>query len=99
MSDNTENDYELAADVRRSARAAGTPIVDDSIIRFERNKDGSVKTSAVKTVFRPPVPESEPIKSHWAYIWVIVIALTIVAWIFLYAYFSTHQAPHAAPIR
>lgn len=96
---NNKDDYELAADVRRSARAAGTPIDDDSIIRIERNKDGSLKMSSVKTVFRPPVPESEPVKGHWAYIWVIVIALTIIAWVFLYAYFSTHQAPYAAPIR
>jgi hypothetical protein len=94
-----KNDYELAADMRRSAKATGAPINDDSIISIERGRDGEPKTSAVKTVFRPSVPKSKPIGSYWVYIWVIVIAIVVIAWVFLYAYFSSHQAPYSAPIQ
>jgi hypothetical protein len=50
-------------------------------------------------IFRPPEKKSEPIKNYWAWIWIITIALAVLAWIFLYQYFSSHHAPYSAPLK
>lgn len=77
----------------------GTPIREDSAVEVEINREtGRPEIVSVKPIYRPPELMSEPIKRHWLWIWLIVIALVVLAWAFLYGYFSTHQAPYSAPI-
>jgi hypothetical protein len=63
--------------------------------RISRDKD--VNDSG-EPIFRPPEIISQPIKSYWKWIWIAVVALVIIAWAFLFWYFSNHQAPYSAPI-
>lgn len=49
-------------------------------------------------IFRPDEKISEPVKSYWKWIWLVVVVAVIVAWVFLHWYFSNHQAPYSAPI-
>ncbi|HET6622593.1 MAG TPA: hypothetical protein VFG56_01525 [Candidatus Saccharimonadales bacterium] len=52
-----------------------------------------------RPIHRPPELISEPVKGYWTYIWIVVIVVVILAWAFLFGYFSNHQAPYAAPLR
>ena len=63
--------------------------------RISRDKDVN---DTGEPIFRPPELITQPIKRPWVYIWAVVVVLVILAWIFLFSYFSVHQAPYSAPI-
>lgn len=73
------------------------PIREDSSVEITDSRKPEIET--VKPIFRPPEKFSKPIEPHWTLIWLIVTALIVVAWMFLFVYFSHHQAPFAAPIK
>jgi hypothetical protein len=92
------NDLEYRAKVRREARDAGDPIDNDTVIQVARDEAGNPRVDSIKAVWRPAEEMSKPIKPHWLWVWVAIIVLTVLAWIFLFWYFTSHQAPYAAPI-
>lgn len=49
-------------------------------------------------VWRPSEKFSQPVKSHWKYIWLIVVVLVVLAWLFLFWYFNNHHAPFSATV-
>lgn len=83
-----------------SGQQSGTPIREDSAVEVAiNNETGLPEVVSVKPIFRPPELKSEPVKPYWKWIWITVIILVILAWVFLYGYFSNHQAPYSAPLR
>lgn len=78
----------------------GAPIREDSAVEVAIDSEtGRPEIVSVKPIYRPPELKSKPVKPHWFWIWLTVIAIVVLAWIFLYGYFSTHQAPYSAPLK
>lgn len=76
------------------------PIREDSAVEVADNPEtGRPEIVSVKPIYRPPEKMSEPVKHYWTWIWITVIVLAVLAWIFLFWYFSNHQAPYSAPLQ
>ncbi len=72
------------------------PINEDTSV--ETTIDAEPKIGSIKPVYRPPEKFSEPVKPYFKWIWLAIVVLVILAWIFLFWYFSAHHAPSSAPL-
>lgn len=72
------------------------PISEDSAIELTNSTKPEIES--VKPIYRPREKFSEPIKPHWVWVWIIVVVLVVLAWVVLFSYFSSHHAPHSAPL-
>lgn len=76
------------------------PIREDASVDIETSRQtGRPEIESVKPIYRPPEKFSEPVRPYFKWIWLAAVVLVILAWIFLFWYFSTHHAPYSAPLR
>jgi hypothetical protein len=73
------------------------PIRQDAAVELDVSNNPEIES--VKPIFRPAEKMSEPIKSYWKWVWLVIVLLVIIVWAVLFIYFSNHHAPFSAPLR